>query len=347
MKHNILFLIIALATLCNSCIEEIRLDIDNDQQFLVVDGLITDSLQVHTIKLHKSAVLGVGNDNILTPVANAQVMVLDNTGGSVYFPEAEAGIYESVFQGVPGRSYQLQVQLESGQKVLSHPGLLRQAPPIDDIYIGLYEEESLSVTQQIISTTRIEVRLDTRLEDPDNPPFLRWRAMGEYEFWEVPGTPFPQACYIRDLVDLNVIKVIDGSKVSDGQLKDELFLTTAFNYRFSDLYFFHIIQYAISKEEYEYWNAVRDIVNLDGSLFDPPPGTVRGNLYDPENPDELILGYFTVAGLQYKRAYTSSSMLGSYIRRKCLTNAQNQGGDCADCTSIPFSKTERPYYWIP
>ena len=74
---------------------------------------------------------------------------------------------------------------------------------------------------------------------------------------------------------------------------------------------------SMTEEEYNYWKNISAIINRDGSLFDPPPGTVRGNLYNIDNEDDLILGYFSVSAVEYKRYFTNSDWLEFYIDQKC------------------------------
>jgi hypothetical protein len=55
------------------CIDEIRLKIDDDNKSLAIEGLISDIFDTYQIRVHYSAVIGVGNDNVLEPISGAQV----------------------------------------------------------------------------------------------------------------------------------------------------------------------------------------------------------------------------------------------------------------------------------
>ena len=64
-----------------ACVDEIKLNVDTEQRTLVVDGFVTDSLGDFRLKLSQSSVIGIGNDNILDPVADASVQLMDTEGG--------------------------------------------------------------------------------------------------------------------------------------------------------------------------------------------------------------------------------------------------------------------------
>lgn len=344
---NLAIALVALMSL-GSCIDDIRLDIDTDQQRLVVDGLLTDSLQTQTIKVNYSAVIGLGTDNIMTPVTDADVRVLDDEGNSIVFEETAPGVYTNMMKGAVGRSYHVEVILPDGKTILSRPAVLQKAPALLPPTFRVIEQLSISPTGRNLYNRKLSVEMNTDVSGLAERPYLRWRATGEYEFGEdYPGIVDRKICYIKNNVDFNNIKIFDTHELSGGLLTNQPFLTTKYDHRFAYMYCFHLFQYAISKEEYKYWEAVRDIVNIDGSLFDPPPGTVRGNLYNPNDPNDQILGYFSVAGVRYRRAFIYASVLAVPAAPRCGGWPPQRPPECYDCLRILNSTIIRPPYWQP
>lgn len=331
------------------CINEIKLDIDSAQQWVVVDGQLTDSLQVCQIKISNSAIIGVGNDNILTPITGCTVRVLDDVGGSFDFTETADGIYSREMEGEQGRQYHVEVKLPTGKTILSHPTTLEAAPDLLPSSAEIIEKTTISPTGKAVTSNQLFLKMNTDVGTSTPRPYLRWQAKGEYEFKEAyPMALSTKTCYIKDNVDFNNIKIFDTNELPGTTLTNEPFLITSYNYRFADMYCFHLFQYSIGAEEYKYWEGVRDIVNIDGSLFDPPPGTVRGNLYDPADPDELILGYFSVAGVAYSREFMNANSLGFFVEPKCSSlSFRPQYAECRACETILFSSVEKPAYWKP
>ncbi|MBK8566508.1 MAG: DUF4249 domain-containing protein [Saprospiraceae bacterium] len=345
-KIATLFALLLMSLLLVRCIDEVKLDIDSNRTWVNVDGLVTDSLQVQTIKIKRSAVIGVGNDNILTPVEGCTVKVLDDGGQSFDFTETEPGVYTHEMQGVPGRTYYMEAKLPDGKTILSRPSVLMKAPPLLPITAEVTQKTTIGTNGRAITTNQLSLGMNTEIGASERP-YLRWRATGEYEFKEAyPMALNTKTCYIKNNLDFNNIKIFDPSELEGTSLKDEPFLNTAFDYRFADQYCFHLFQYAMSEDEYQYWEQMRDIVTIDGSLFDPPPGTVQGNLYDPNDPDELILGYFSVAGVAYSREFVNANSLGFFVEPRCSSLPfRPQYPDCRACETILFSSLEKPLYW--
>lgn len=331
------------------CIDEIKFNIDNDQQQIVVDGLIADSLQVYTIKVNYSAVIGVGSDNIMAPVTGAVVRVLDDAGESYNFAETDAGIYTREMRGEVGKAYHVEVKTAGGKTILSHPAVLQKSSPMLPATGKVFEDTTISTSGELTRHTRFSLALNADVSSLQSTPFLRWRAMGEYQFWEnYPNHINDKICYIKNNVDFNNIKILDTRELANGLLVNEPFLTTSYNYRFAFMFCFHLFQYTISEEEYKYWEDVRDIINIDGSLFDPPPGTVKGNLYNPGDSNEQILGYFSVAGVSYRRDFFDGISLGVFVDPNCrYWNSRPHSSVCRKCADFPMSSFARPAYWIP
>lgn len=342
------YLFLLTFLLLTSCIEEIKLNIDTDQQKIVVDGLIADSLQVYTIKVNYSAVIGVGTDDLKTPVTGASVRVLDDSDGIYEFSETAPGTYTRFMRGEVGKAYHVEVKTTDGKTILSHPAVLAQAPPLLPPTFRVTEKLTISQSGRNLYSKELFMAMNTDVSGMAQRPFLRWRAFGEYEFGEdYPGIINRKNCYVKNNVDFNNIRIFDTHDLAGGVLRDEPFLNAKYDYRFSVMYCYHLFQYSISEEEYRYWRNVQDIVNIDGSLFDPPPGTVRGNLYNPDDPEDFILGYFSVAGVFYKRQFVNAILLNSSATPRCNTWPPGQYEECYDCLKIRGSITERPWYWEP
>jgi hypothetical protein len=90
-------------------------------------------------------------------------------------------------------------------------------------------------------------------------------------------------------------------------------------------------QYALTEQGYEYWqNLKRNTENL-GTLFDPQPSQVSGNIRSVNNPDEPVLGFFSAGSLQEKRIFVARTQLPGEWRR--ITGFET----CFPPDSIKFS----------
>jgi hypothetical protein len=176
-------------------------------------------------------------------------------------------------------------------------------------------------------------------------PFLRWRVSGEYEFKEVFPNQFEQQrCYVTNNLDLNRIEIFSTDELNGNALTDQFLVRTPVDGRFNTLYCFHVEQFGISEEEYNYWLNVQKLVELEGSLFDPPPGELKNNLFSETNPDNVVLGYFSVTTVSQKRFFMTPSEIGYTPGTECRS-FRFTTERCQDCTVIVGSSREKPSYW--
>ncbi len=332
----------------SACIDEIKLNVDTEQRTLVVDGFVTDNLGDFQLKLSQSAIFGVGNDNILDPESGAMVTLSDTDGGSYPYTELEedAGIYElKEFKAERAKTYFIDIVLQNGKHYQSKPSKLRSSSKIDNISYTVSENTFRNNVGDLVTEERIALKIDTDVRAAVEPPFLRWRVEGEYVIREAGGVNLnPKRCFVTNNLDQNVVSVFDASALNDGTLKNQEIASTLLNFRFTEKFCFHISQYSISEDEFNYWKNIKEVIEINGSLFDPPPGTVVGNIRNIDNPDEIAVGYFSVASIFFLRDFVNGDELGGTIGPKCGRWQEIPFG-CDNCLNLNNSTTEVPDYW--
>lgn len=350
MKRYFKFIVALLgfALVYTACIDEIAFDIESEQPSIVVEGLISTALRDYSVKVNESTILGIGIDNIKKPISGASVEVIDNDGVAVAFNEdpEEAGTYTAEMQGIIGKSYHVEVTLPNGTAISSVPEVIMPPVVIDSIPIKVDEVSGLNASgnSEITGFVAAEVNFDF---DPEDPPYLRWRVDGEYEFQEL----YPNAlrvfrCYVDDFIDFNNIALLDGSEIEGNQVRNKEVVRTTLNRRFHVIYGFMVRQYRISQREYDYWAQVDQLINIDGTIFDPPPATIVGNLVNESDPTELIQGYFSVVSEDFKRQFVETGDLGFFVQTDCSSFSFRPGPpECEDCRRLPNSSREKPPYW--
>ncbi|MEL7531712.1 MAG: DUF4249 domain-containing protein [Bacteroidota bacterium] len=339
---------ILLAMLLTACIDEVDFPIDREEPLVFVDGMISDSLDTYTIRLGYSAELGEGNDNILIPIADAEVTVQDEQGNLVAFIPDGNGLYQATMAGVPGRAYQLKARLAGGREIESEMEVLPPSIPISSLKAEVEVEEFLNTFNNLSIRESLVLRASSDIPSGERP-YLRWQVRGEYEFREgYPGALSTKWCYIPDKVDINQLNIFDSRLLAGDELREQEILTTDYNYRFAYMYCFHVQQLRISEKEFNYWSQIALLLNRSGSLFDPPPGNIRGNMYDAQDDSKAVLGFFSVAGASYKRQFISRDTTNIYIDDRCRFQFNVPTPQaCIDCLTLDGSKVERPDYWIP
>jgi len=108
--------------------------------------------------------------------------------------------------------------------------------------------------------------------------------------------------------------------------------------RFVNKFRIDLKQYSISQGAFRFLRLVKQQAEISGSIFDPPPATIRGNMVSLDNPDEVVLGYFIAGGETSRRIY---------IDKKDLTFTQNRAIIRDDCREVSGTSTDPPADWNP
>ncbi|ALJ00251.1 DUF4249 domain-containing protein [Rufibacter tibetensis] len=73
-------------------------------------------------------------------------------------------------------------------------------------------------------------------------------------------------------------------------------------------------QYAQTKESYEYWEALKKNTESIGSLFDPLPTQLTGNIQCLTSPTEPVIGFVTISSVEEKRIFVTRQELPASYR---------------------------------
>ncbi len=78
-------------------------------------------------------------------------------------------------------------------------------------------------------------------------------------------------------------------------------------------------QYSMSREEYEFWDKIRTMSQNTGGLYDVTPVSVTGNIQCITDPAEVVLGFFSVSGVSYKRIFIKDRIITpDHYSDKCI-----------------------------
>lgn len=305
---HIIFIISLL--LITGCITPFVPEIDESEELLVVQGLITDQPGPYTVKLSKSVPLG--NVNTENPFTGCSVFIDDDLGHHYPLYESEPGIYMSnpeTFCGEIGRTYILQVsgtdQTGNSISYKSEPEVMRPVPPIDSIY---YQKKTIQPTDPYGSISEgCQIYLNTR-DQGGLCKYYRWDYSETWEFrlpYDVPNnlcwkTQNSQAIKIKNTAVLSE-NIIDGYPI--------LFITPETD-RLSETYSLLVNQYSISEEEYNYWDKLQSVAEEVGGLYDIIPASITGNVYCLQKPGDKVLGYFSVSAVTSKRIFINDNFKG-------------------------------------
>jgi hypothetical protein len=311
MKNIFQSFFIFVFILLTSCITEFVPKTTEDSEMLVVEGLITDKQEAYTIKLSRPQHLGALN--VLKPVGGCVIEVSDDSGQSFSFNETIPGTYVSDplnFKGILGRIYTLHISIDANNNTLkyeSFPMELKPVPPIDSIY---YEKVTL-VAQSANTALQEGCKIFLDTHDPDNRcKYYRWEFT---ETWEihVPFTVPNNVCWVTN--KSNAINIKNTSVLAEDRVtRYPVNFVTNSTDRLATKYSMLVNQYSLSEDEYLYWEKSLNISEQVGGLYDMIPSSVPSNIYRLDNPNEKVLGYFSVSGTSSKRVFVKDRFAGIY-----------------------------------
>jgi hypothetical protein len=351
VKHKYIIALFALFLL-STCIDPYSPQLKGYSSLLVVDGLITDANTSYTVKLSRT--FQVQNS---TPflVSDAIVFITDDAGANSNLINRGNGIYKTdstQFNGIPGRTYVLHIRTSDEAEYESDACLMQSVPDIDSIYFAKDDQVINNETQ---TEEGVEIYLDSK--EGDNNQYYRWDFNETWKF----KVPDPKK-FNFNMADSAITAVTDlkefcwkSQKSSEiliysnysGQaapIKKEPinFIATDQSDRLLIQYSILVNQYSISKEEYDFWNNLKQVNESGGDIFAKQPFTVLSNIHNVSDPTERVLGYFQVSAVKQKRKYISFSEIAGmnlpYYQYQCERIVK-------DPTDIPHGYESPPPTW--
>lgn len=280
----------------------------NAPDYLVVEGLLNTGEGGTSIRLSRTNKVNRGNDIIGENAATVTVEGRDNS--TVTLQHQGSGIYTHPnLDLVIGNEYRLKVHTNDGKEYLSEYVVAKLTPPID------------SITWRRTPDRGVGIYINSH-DDSNNTRYYRW----EYdETWEIHSFFYAKYIFENGVVrprvfpqeDVSVCwRHVASSKVLLGSTvkleSDVISQIPVHSFGFADerlsvRYSILIRQYALEKAAFEYYDLLKKNTENLGTVFDPMPSEVKGNITCVTNPAEPVLGFVSVSDIQQKRLFISTS----------------------------------------
>ena len=342
--------------------------------YLVVEGNIAGNAPT---QFTLSRVIQLPGDSALPMVTGAKVQV-EGTDNSVYpLTETAAGVYTA--NPLPLNTttlYRLRIATTDGETYLSDSVPYKVTPAIDSIN---WIETSDGVT--IYANTH----------DPaNNTRYYQWSfaETWEYDAAEYSSLEFrphggsfgqdtstPRAdseyvftCYSND----NSTSLLLGTSTKLAQdviYEQKLQFIPSGSVQISVHYSILVTQYALTKDAYNFLSLMKANSESLGSIFDPQPSQLTGNIHSLTNPGEQVIGYISASAVQQQRIFISRYQLtnwpyffscgrpdtivdpgnklfkGAYTPLNPVMGGVSANGNyCVDCRS-EGGTTKKPAFW--
>jgi len=363
-----------------SCIEPFQPDLKETQDLLVINGMITDQPGEHVLEISRSAPF---NDPVFIPVTGCVVQVADDKGTIVDYSEKKSGVYsaylDASFLGT-GKAYKLYVFTPDNKEYQSEYDSMLACPPIDKIS---YEIESRETENPGITYYGVQFYVDVKSSGDDAVNFL-WNLEETFEYnssylihyiWTgyelVDFRPRDSLYTCYKTQPINELHTASARYLSSNDLyKYPLNYVSNQSTKLLVKYSLLARQYSLSDNAFLYWDKLKSQLTGRGGFYETQPYSSDGNIFNVNDPDEKVLGFFYTSQVKKKRIMIDRSFNFPIWRSICRLdtafteidipvgsyaislNEMSSSGppygytspECFDCRLLGGT-LEPPFYW--
>jgi len=367
-----------LLVLLFSCKEDYMPEIDDYEDLLVVEGIIDGFQGPYQVQLSRSVPL---SDMYFAPYEFCEVLIIDDEGAEMPLVESDPGLYQQKdfdFCMKENHHYKLKIKTPGGKNYESEWESFHEAVGIDTVYAEIHYKAAPYLNRDYAG---YQFFVNTKPLEKDTCFFL-WLLDETWEFnadfyidkiYHGPITDFENfdsvyTCWrteiIKDIFSLSV-QGHSNPEVSAHKLN---FVDTETR-KLSVRYSLNVKQFTVDRKAYEYWSSIGSLISEDASLFASQPYHVQGNIRCTDDDDEVVLGYFSIAGMDEMRVFVNPPVDASFYYPECtpitdlrglgftppsqypvyLTVLENgkmayAGKACFDCT-LNGGGLDKPEFW--
>lgn len=321
-----------------------------DYNYLVIDGVINAGTNAVTV-INLSRTKNLNDSLAPKPELAAQVMIQTEGGANYLLTPQGNGAYASAALNlnVAGK-YRLKITTSNGNVYESDYVPVKQTPAIDSLS---WKQDSVNKDVTIFAHTR-DLRNSTRYYRWDYIETWQYRAaieaswglngrtiyfipvndpvLQQYNCWGTIYSP-TVATASSEALNQDVISYAPVNKILHNA--EKLMVRYSINVR----------QYGLTKEAYQYWQIIEKSTQRTGTIFDPQPAQVVGNIRCVTNPSEPVIGYASVSSVTEKRIFIDHNEVNDWFFKPSgvvcvqISTFQNQANyllyDYADTSFAP------------
>ncbi|HEX6913641.1 MAG TPA: DUF4249 domain-containing protein [Chitinophagaceae bacterium] len=318
-RISYLFIFLLLAVL--ACRERYDINLKStDKVALVVEGYLNGGNGPTSITLSRSYALNsVGSP---LPVTKAQVTVEGDNGSSFSLTEVgSTGRYRhSQLTLLPTQQYRLRIKTQDNTEYLSEYVPVLSSPAIDSIN-WKWENEGIMFYANTHDATAKSKYYRWEYEDT-------WEIISNYSsFVKVVDTLIlPRNFPAEDVshcwkygTSSSIMLGTTAQLQSDVVFEAPLYFLPKNIEKLGVRYSTLVKQQVLTRQAYEYFLLMKKNTEQLGSIFDPLPSELRGNIRCLSNPAQQVIGYITAGITEEKRIFVSSNDLpgSNYIFPNC------------------------------
>ncbi len=309
----------SLVLLCGSCVEPFEPVLEESQEVLVISGMISDRPGRHELTISLSSPY---KEPVFQGVDFCMVAVEDQEGNMFYYSNTGAGVYEAdlpdSFLDV-GDAVSLLVHTPDDKVYRSSYDTILACPELDSVYYELGYQET---PDPEFTRPGIQFYLDMSGLSTDSRNII-WQVDETWEYWaSLIGTHILWSwgnmeearsntvfkCWKQaplDHIYIGSTRSLSANEISRLPLN---FVSNETD-RLSVTYSLHVKQQSLTSLAYEYWKQMNDQSVESGGMYEKQPASVVGNIYNVDDPEEVVLGCFYATQLREQRLFVHNNNL--------------------------------------
>jgi len=338
--------ILFICTLLAGCVDPYYPRIEDNQESLVVEALITDQPGWQVVYLSRSTPV---NEKGAFAETDAYVSVSDDLGRSTEFIEQDPGAYYAWMTADEldtELTYRLHVVTSNGEVYESEPEMFPSpSPAIDRVY---WEFETSGTSDRNETVNGIRFHLDMEAEADQGRNF-RWELVETWEYQaeylidyyydgilhEWPDSFSYHTCWYTGKID-QIYTATTRNAESNTIKGFPLNYVSEESNRLQTRYSLQVLQYSLNDEAYDFWKRIKEQNQESGGIYERQPDYISGNMYNMNNLEEYVLGFFNLCPVSETRIFVDSIVELNYPEIDCDLDIIMHPEAKPPGTKIPF-----------
>jgi hypothetical protein len=309
LKRFIFFIILVIQFACKKPYDVPAININ--YAYLVLEGNIEIGNNKISV-IHLSRTQTLKDTSVTTPETQAKVMIESNNGSSYLLNETSNGEYtSSPLQLNSIQEYRLKVITANSDQYVSAFVKGKAAPEIDsvtwkqdkDLKIFVHSHDPSNSTRfykwEFDETAQHNAPIESNLGVKDGLIFYRDSTTQIYNCWTTTRS---------NTIAVASTKALNTDVVSYQQIHKIIQNDSRLDIKYS----INVRQYAISEEAYQYWQILQKSTQQTGSIFDPQPSQISGNVTCVNDPKKIVIGFISAGSYSEKRIFINNSELSNW-----------------------------------
>jgi len=309
---HLIHIFIAVSLILTGCIKPFDPQIEEmEESYLVVDALIDIRTGQGKIILSRTQSLDVVNR--ITYEAGSSVWLETENGKEIPFIEINEGVYTSELLGFEKNDIiRLNINTKENGAYQSDFVPVKISPEIDSIswkadddglnfYVNTHDPTNNTryYRWEYIETAEYNSRFFSKYIYNGNTEEIEYRDQINQNIY---------ICWRTD-TSTNILLGNSSKLTEDLIIEKEIrrFGPESWEHRFK--YSILVRQFALTEEEYDYWNTIEQSTENIGSLNDTQPSNIVSNIRSITNPGQPVIGFFSVGSSTEKRAIVHTNEL--------------------------------------